>query len=497
MIPRRVIDSLKCALCKNGLSIFPIHSYGDTDMVTCGRCPLQNAFLPQREHLYEQLAQHIEFSCRYESDGCIERLKPNELQDHESNCPHKPCSCPILPLGACQWQGDYKDLREHCLEAHAAATLDANQLELDIVTPHEENYVFCQADQTFIGQLKCDVTNNKLYWNVISCDLKPKMMTFSYRVRFTNNAARLEYSSDEYNVRFTDSFDFVICDTTACININDIIVNLNEPTCIICEIDINVTSTISSKPKILQEDEDEMLKALECPVCFDYMVPPIAQCITGHSFCSSHKDSLPEPKLCPAGCASTIGDTRNFLLEQITNIIEYPCKYNKYGCAHTANAKIIKDHEASCIHGPYKCIIETCQWENKYSELKNHLLQNHKDNILEINSITYIIDKSLPDQSNSYVIATNDNIFKLLFKQEADAFLWSLQVVDSNVDFSKYMLELDFTSQNKEKIYIRKQCAPLNNDFDNDVFIELKCNQLRTFINDDLLLYKVRVVEVN
>lgn len=99
MIPRHVIDSLKCGLCKSGLSIFPIHSYGNNDMVTCGRCPLQNDFLPQREHLYEELAKYIEFSCRYENLGCIEKLKPDELEKHEKICQHKPCLCPILPLG--------------------------------------------------------------------------------------------------------------------------------------------------------------------------------------------------------------------------------------------------------------------------------------------------------------------------------------------------------------------------------------------------------------
>ncbi|GJQ74228.1 hypothetical protein Trydic_g19135 [Trypoxylus dichotomus] len=444
-------------------------------------------------NLYEQLAQYIEFPCRYERNGCIERLKPDDLRDHESNCPHKPCLCPILPLGECQWQGDYQDLHEHCSKTHPTATFATIQLELDIVTPHEDNYVFLESDQTFIAQLKCDVTNNKLYCNVISCDIKPKTKTFSYRLRFTNNSTGVEFSSEQCSVLFTDSFQFTVSETTISIDINDIVINLEQPSCIVCKIDINVASTTPTKSKIPDKEDNEMLKTLECPVCFEYMMAPIAQCITGHSFCGSHKDQF---QVCPVGCGKDIGDTRNYILERITDDMVYPCRYNKFGCDHAANAKVIKNHEASCIHGPYKCIIDTCQWENKFSELKNHLLQEHKDNVLEINSIIYIVDDGFSTEENSYIIFTNDNVFKLLFKQEDNNFLWSLQAADNNVDYSKYMLELDFTSQKREKIYIRKECGPLSSEVDDDTFIVLNDKHLRKFINDDLLAYKVRVVEI-
>lgn len=99
MIPKQALDNLTCGLCYNSLSVFPIYSYGNKDMVICGRCPLQNDFLPQREHLYEQLAQYIEFPCRYHGNGCIEKLKPSDIQNHEYSCLHKACLCPILPLG--------------------------------------------------------------------------------------------------------------------------------------------------------------------------------------------------------------------------------------------------------------------------------------------------------------------------------------------------------------------------------------------------------------
>lgn len=36
-----------------------------------------------------------------------------------------------------------------------------------------------------------------------------------------------------------------------------------------------------------EKEERDPLKALECPVCVEYMHPPIYLCDTGHSFCGS------------------------------------------------------------------------------------------------------------------------------------------------------------------------------------------------------------------
>ncbi|KAI4459005.1 e3 ubiquitin-protein ligase siah2 [Holotrichia oblita] len=426
MIPRHVIDGLKCGLCNSGLSIFPIHSYGNNDMVTCGRCPVQGDFLPQREHLYEELAKYIEFSCRYENLGCIEKLKPDELQKHESVCPQKPCLCPILPLGECKWQGNYQDLREHCSDTHPTHTFGTLELEINIVTAHEENYVFHQADQTFVAQLKCDTEKSKFHCNVICSEIEPKSKKFSYSTRFTDKKSD-DYVCEKYAVQFCNVSEFVINENTSSVNINDIIINLNEPTCVIFKIDIKVETTAPPKKKIFSVDDDnEMLKAIECPVCFEYMVPPIVQCNAGHSFCGSHKDQL---TTCPAGCQNSIGETRNYLLEQITNIIEYPCKYNKHGCSYSSNAKQIRDHENSCVCGPYKCIVDSCDWVRKFADLRDHLLDEHKDNIIELNCITYIMDEEELEESESYIFITEDNIFKLSFTKDNDKFFWVLQIV--------------------------------------------------------------------
>lgn len=359
-----------------------------------------------------------------------------------------------------------------------------------MVTAHEENYVFRQADQTFVAQLKCDTENSKFYCNVICSEVESKSKKLSYNARFLDKKSD-DYVCKEYSVQFCDVSKFVINENTTSVNINDIILNLNEPTCVIFKLDINVKITTPPKQVLTVDDDNVLLKIIECPVCFEYMVPPIAQCLAGHSFCGSHKEQF---NICPAGCQSAIGETRNYSLESMTGSIEYPCKFNKHGCSYSSNAKQIKDHENSCLCGPVKCIVDSCNWENKFSDLKVHLLDQHKDNILELDSITYIMDEEQLDECESYVFITEDNIFKLYFAKDNDTFVWSLQLVSNDADSSLYMLELDFTSRNKEKIYMRKLCGNLAKNTDNDSNIELHMTQLRAFIIDDILMYKVRVI---
>lgn len=381
-------------------------------------------------------------------------------------------------------------MHQHCLDSHPVFTFGDFRIEIDIVTAHEENYVFSQADQTFIAQLKCDVSNSKFYCNVICGDNEAKTKKFSYRLHFTGN--NKDFSCDTKDVNVCELCQFDITNGTTSIDISDIIANLNNPTCVICKIDIIVDSTITTN-KITSLEESEILKAVECSVCFDYMKPPIMQCNVGHSFCGSHKAEI---TTCPT-CASAIGDTRNYSLEQIMNVIEYPCKHNSFGCSYSSNANNVRDHENVCLYGPYECIIESCLWKNVFSELKNHLIREHKDNIIEVNSIIQILNEDDMHESDEYILFSHDTIFKLIFKREYDTFMWSLQIVGDNDKYSRYMFEVDFTSQKKEKFFVRKLCAPLCkwDDIEEESFLELtKCN-LYGFIDDGILTYKVRVVE--
>ncbi|WVZ59938.1 hypothetical protein U9M48_010019 [Paspalum notatum var. saurae] len=69
------------------------------------------------------------------------------------------------------------------------------------------------------------------------------------------------------------------------------------------------------------------MRALECPMCYDPLVPPIYQCGVGHLICNSCRVSLKKCLLCPRTAFE-----RCFGMEHVVESIEVPCGFAKYGC---------------------------------------------------------------------------------------------------------------------------------------------------------------------
>lgn len=67
----------------------------------------------------------------------------------------------------------------------------------------------------------------------------------------------------------------------------------------------------------------------ECPVCYEYVLPPILQCSNGHLVCS---DCRPKLEQCPT-CRDSLGTIRNLGMEQLASNLLFPCKYE--GCQIT------------------------------------------------------------------------------------------------------------------------------------------------------------------
>jgi hypothetical protein len=58
--------------------------------------------------------------------------------------------------------------------------------------------------------------------------------------------------------------------------------------------------------------------ALECPVCLDYMEPPITMCSSGHSVCRACKPRL----FCCPTCRQPLLGIRNFALESLARELQ-------------------------------------------------------------------------------------------------------------------------------------------------------------------------------
>jgi E3 ubiquitin-protein ligase SIAH1 len=122
--------------------------------------------------------------------------------------------------------------------------------------------------------------------------------------------------------------------------------------------------------------DEDLLRDLECPVCMEYMVPPIKLCANGHHICSRCRERV---QLCPT-CRAMFLDVRCVALENIVRRQKYPCANRKNGCLETFSIEHIAEHHAVCVYGKIKCPFKlnwNCSWKGFKSDLKEHAKTAH------------------------------------------------------------------------------------------------------------------------
>ncbi|XP_072972265.1 E3 ubiquitin-protein ligase DIS1-like isoform X1 [Typha angustifolia] len=129
------------------------------------------------------------------------------------------------------------------------------------------------------------------------------------------------------------------------------------------------------KPAILINNDIDGL--LECPVCNSAMFPPIQQCPSGHTLCSSCKSKVYNK--CPI-CRKEIGDIRCLALEKLACSLHLPCVYHHFGCGEMYPYYNKLRHEVHCAFRPYICPHpgSDCPFTGDIPALLSHLQENHK-----------------------------------------------------------------------------------------------------------------------
>eukprot|EP00445_Apocalathium_hangoei_P014398 CAMPEP_0203874866 /NCGR_PEP_ID=MMETSP0359-20131031/20512_1 /ASSEMBLY_ACC=CAM_ASM_000338 /TAXON_ID=268821 /ORGANISM="Scrippsiella Hangoei, Strain SHTV-5" /LENGTH=367 /DNA_ID=CAMNT_0050793651 /DNA_START=79 /DNA_END=1182 /DNA_ORIENTATION=- len=132
----------------------------------------------------------------------------------------------------------------------------------------------------------------------------------------------------------------------------------------------------SAPPSTLEED---IRSKLDCPICFEVMVPPIKQCREGHPFCSACCSSLfnaGRPKCPTCRCALAKPVARALQLEQVASSLRLKCKWEL--CAESCTYGDYVRHSRTCDKRPLDCPIEgaTC-WSGSVGGLCDHMGQTH------------------------------------------------------------------------------------------------------------------------
>lgn len=169
--------------------------------------------------------------------------------------------------------------------------------------------------------------------------------------------------------------------------------------------------------------DEGLLQELECPVCMEYMVPPIILCENGHNICFNCKSRL---KNCPT-CRGLILQARNLALENLSRQILYPCVFRRFGCSETFSLESITAHQKSCPHGSYYCPFGSshsikCEWKGPLANLLNHIGKSHKHKLFKNEVVKSKLLDVHPGKEYSIAIHALGEIFYFQFKVADDNF---------------------------------------------------------------------------
>lgn len=160
-------------------------------------------------------------------------------------------------------------------------------------------------------------------------------------------------------------------------------------------------------------DNTGILSILECPVCLEYIVPPIYQCDNQHILCSScYKNQIH----CPV-CRVKLKGARNLCMEKVSEYILYPCKNEGIGCTIQLRLYEKRAHEWTCHGGrQYKCLgtitgedDSYCDWTGLREDIDNHIRETHR--LLINNSVDGTFNLSASAMVDYKYILFDDRLF--------------------------------------------------------------------------------------
>jgi hypothetical protein len=157
-----------------------------------------------------------------------------------------------------------------------------------------------------------------------------------------------------------------------------------------------------------------LLTVLECPVCRQYMLPPITYCERGHNICSSCRLLT---NRCPT-CLKPFLDIQDTSLENLAKKSVFPCSKRSYGCTAFLGADFIMEHKNICLYRTHtSCPLVvipkvSCNWKGHSSDLRNHIQMDHNVLIRAVrNKFKLLVPCEGKRNFNYQVISTMNELF--------------------------------------------------------------------------------------
>ncbi|CAG9833282.1 unnamed protein product [Diabrotica balteata] len=480
-LPTESLSRFLCIQCHKVLSRFPV--FCSAGGFICGRCPYPKNCV--RNDIYELLAQKLKFPCCYKEHGCSENLFPKQVEQHESTCKFKKYLCPMNLTPACEWKGFSTELLDHYSQCHQMFIMQNTELfGVTFFSTKDENFLLSHKDNLYLINR---LTEKKTFSCTVSyiCHDSNKGDSYYYKLIFENKNKPCYEIQNPINV-------------TTRVKLEDLVQSnsINNFNMGFGKIEIFKGEKMSKKHKKGEESNTnvdyDILEELECMICCEYMLPPIYQCLTGHSICEECKESIKE---CPI-CRKEFQNTKNFALAHIIEHLNYPCKYN--GCKFVTKSKDIRKHQTTCIYSPTNCQLKEhfdYYEETYFDEVYGHIVKNH-DEILQINCS----EKNSTPKSivrSCFLVIYESKIFKLLSLYTNSKLCFTAQFMEPLYESSSYRFDIDILDKNKKSGLRRTSCCGLMTDlktaFDDDMaVIMFTHNEIQNLIEDQIF-FKIKI----
>lgn len=335
-VDAETVKHLKCYTCGCYLSIGPV-TFRENHY-SCGRCQRDDKNVIT---IFTALAQTCKFPCRYDLNGCSERvLFGEEINEHESLCAHRPSSC---LLKSCEWRGYVKDITQHFSNKHKENCAESLDFTLNVEEPMQMLKVVNFKN----GQLLLlKALNNQI--NGLRVEVSPLLqlgLPSTYNLILT--------SSDKHN--------------TIELKNNEILNQVNR-----LFVPPEVLQRLANNKILATFFIENNLKGCPCYACGLLISLYYFTCNLNHTICSKcYKNNN-----C-SECNAPLKRKSNYQLMREGNDAPHACCNAIYECHFAGTVEKLQEHEKNCMYD--KCLVRNCTWEGVSTAFIKHIKLKHTD----------------------------------------------------------------------------------------------------------------------
>lgn len=466
-------NAVKCSICRSYLSVGPIWIRRNYRPV-CGRCTVSSDESKHEAIFYEKVAKYMIFPCRYDVHGCDVQLAWGSVLSHEQSCQLMPIKCAAF---RCDDELRLEAMEEHFLNRHPDLIMNKNEFQLPS-NIFEKNSHF---NKLFIWQNKKYLVQISFYQGACYCRIS---------------------SFEELNGEIFYDLSVHDLERTGEIHIRGIKMthyhNKNHDYDQMKRLDYGALSELLSKDLICQFNIlgnkasetnhliEKLLPDLECPVCFQYMRPPIYMCEAGHSICNMCRNKVSK---CPS-CRKDFKELRNFTLEKVFEHVPYSCIFNQNGCNFRGSTEELVFHEPCCSYFREKSENQTCyynsvspcSWMGNVLQFTRHMRDSHGREILKLSSpITLTWNKLM--QTTTFT-SYDGEIFRVKFDYGRGFKIQVLKV--SSLRKREYKFYVHFTNTDDDICILAKECA--------ETILDINCSLIKPFLIRNKLTFTLKII---